>query len=176
MVLLLQVYQFQIICIKGLSNTAADLLSRNPVVLAIDNNSNYWFTQQQQDDNLKLLIWRFANQHCTFRVIESTHGISYGSYHNFIEGFMGVHADKISWPSTIEEFRQVKEDFEYLDGEFGKQLLPDVIGAAGGKLNNIYRPKQDSESYRDRKSNLPINLIDVCDSNCRFLYIYAGES
>lgn len=55
--------------------------------------------------------------------------------------------------------------------------LSNVIGAANDKLIVIHSPKETFESYRDRRSNLSVNLTGaVVTSNCKFSYVYAGES
>ena len=54
--------------------------------------------------------------------------------------------------------------------------LPGCIGVVDGKLIQVYKPRQNPESYRDRKGNISINLLAVCDSSQRFTYVYAGET
>ncbi|MGO2587356.1 MAG: transposase family protein [Streptococcus thermophilus] len=126
------------------------------------------------------VIWRYANCHVGFRTAEATLGISYGSYHNFSERFqealIDIYKPILNWASTAEEFNNIKKGFEFPDSEFAVRRLQHVIGAIDGKLLTIHRPKLNSESFRDRKNNLSVNLTAVCDNKCRFRYAYIGES
>lgn len=128
-----------------------------------------------------VVLWRFSNCHFGYRMMEATLGFGQGSLFNFTERFLEAVNDQlghlISWPSTEDEFRKVKHGFEFpYPDDLSIKRLPNVIGAVDGKLIVIHRPKETSESYRDRKSNLSVNLTAVVTSECKFSYVYAGES
>ncbi|KAG2206970.1 hypothetical protein INT47_008439 [Mucor saturninus] len=128
-----------------------------------------------------VVLWRFANCHFGYRMMEATLEFGQGSLFNFTERFLEAVNDHlghlISWPTTEDEFRKVKHGFEFPDpDDLSIKRLLNVIGAVDGKLIVIHRPKETSDSYRDRKSNLSVNLTDVVTSDCKFSYVYAGES
>lgn len=127
-----------------------------------------------------VVLWRYANNHFRFRMFQALLGYSQGSFHNFSERFLEAMLDTfghiIAWPSTDEEFNAVQHRFEYPIDEEGPRKLKGVIGAVDGKQITIHRPRKDSERFRDRKSNLSINLTAVCDYDLRFRYIRVGDS
>jgi hypothetical protein len=150
-------------------------LEQHPAFVLRSNNKTPVYMQ------IAVVIWRFANCHFGYRLVQATLGFSQGSLRNFTERFLDATTDRlmsmISWPSTEEDFEQVKKEFEFPnDDDSTIRRLPNVIGAVDGKLVVIHRPKEFSESFRDRKSNLSINLTAVADGRCRFRYVYVGES
>ncbi|KAG2208766.1 hypothetical protein INT47_007865 [Mucor saturninus] len=83
-------------------------------------------------------------------------------------------------PAFQEQVEETARGFEYPNGPEltapENKKLPGCIGVADGKLIQVYKPRQNPESYRDRKGNISINLLAVCDSSQRFTYVYAGET
>lgn len=58
----------------------------------------------------------------------------------------------------------------------GKDRLQDVIGAIDGKLIVIEKPtkKDDGDRYADRKGDISMSLMAVCDDQKRFISILIG--
>lgn len=160
---------------KATFNSLVEIMNEHPAFMLKSNNSTPTYMQ------VAVVIWRFSNCHFGYRMMEATLGFSQGSLFNFTNRFLQAVNDKlghlVSWPSTEDEFRDVKQNFEYPDPKDRTiRRLPGVIGAVDGKLVVIHRPKDTSESYRDRKSNLSVNLTAVVTSDCKFSYVYTGQS
>lgn len=129
------------------------------------------------------ILWRFGSCHVGYMMQKSFFGFGQGSYNNFTNRFLdamtGLTSNLIAWPKTFEQVEEISRGFEYPHGEFTlpeNKKLPGCIGAVDGKLIHVYKPRHNPESYRDRKGNISINLLAVCDGLQRFTYIYVGES
>lgn len=160
---------------KTTFNSLVQILDEHPAFMLKSNNRTPTYMQ------VAVVLWRFANCHFGYRMMEATMGFSQRSLFDFTERFLDAVNDKlghiVSWHSTEEEFREVKNKFEYpYPNDLTIRRFPGVIGAVDGKLVVIHRPKDTSESYRDRKSNLSVNLKAVVTSDCKFNYVYTGES
>ncbi|GAB1860676.1 Putative nuclease HARBI1 [Camponotus japonicus] len=74
----------------------------------------------------------------------------------------------IKWP-TNERLNEVWIGFESTSG------FPKVIGAIDGTHINIPAPKNNPESYINRKGHHSIQLQAICDHKCRFIHCYVGH-
>ncbi|CAO3583500.1 unnamed protein product [Absidia cylindrospora] len=148
----------------------------NWLVNTLSTHSVYNTNGLQDDVYLQIacVLWRFANSHFGYRMVSVNMGIAQGSYHNYTERFMtalyDTHRHCIRWP-VGEDAARVAEGF------IGDDKLPGgVIGAIDGKLVVIHSPHGVcSEFYRDRKNNLSLNLLAVCDSTMAFTHVNIGN-
>ncbi|KAF0514972.1 putative nuclease harbi1 [Gigaspora margarita] len=72
--------------------------------------------------------------------------------------------------------RVLTQGFEYQEAGFGRQKLPNVIGAMDGSHIPIHPPSENSARYVNQKNFHSINLLAVVDHQGRFTYIHAGEA
>ncbi|KAL3681863.1 hypothetical protein R1sor_024819 [Riccia sorocarpa] len=81
-----------------------------------------------------------------------------------IESAMG---HEIAWPDHQE--RVVNS------AHFAGLGFPGCIGLVDGTLVKLsQRPRNDGETYFDRKSNYSMNVQVICDQNKRVIYFFAG--
>lgn len=120
-------------------------------------------------------LWRFSNTHFGYRIAEMHLGVSPGSYNNFTNRFINVMKrmwpEIIKWPiNDAQRAREMAEGFASLGGA----RLKNCIGAMDGKNVVIQKPSRNGVDYLDRKNHASINLLGVCDSMKRFIYVKAG--
>ncbi|KAL3700139.1 hypothetical protein R1sor_018161 [Riccia sorocarpa] len=83
-----------------------------------------------------------------------------------LESAMG---HEIAWPDRQE--RAVNS------AHFTGLGFPGCIGLVDGTLVKLsQRPRDDGETYFDRKSNYSMNVQVICDQNKRVIYFFAGMS
>jgi hypothetical protein len=127
-------------------------------------------------------IWRLANCHIGYRLINLGWGVSYGSYTNmtrrFITAVKDIYKNVIKWPVDEEKVREIQQGFQHPNGDIGPHRLPRVIGALDGKNIIIHPPSplEHREFWRDRKGHFSVKLTAICDYKCRFTYISVGDS
>ena len=127
-------------------------------------------------------IWRLANCHIGYRMINIGWGVSHGSYMNFLRRFMeamhGVYGRVINWPTDNERVSAIHDGFEWPHGirPGAIRRLPNVIGALDGKNVVIAAPRVQKEQWRDRNKRFSMKLTAICDNKCRFTYIRVGDS
>ncbi|KAL3689182.1 hypothetical protein R1sor_015491 [Riccia sorocarpa] len=81
-----------------------------------------------------------------------------------LESAMG---HEIAWPDRQE--RAVNS------AHFAGLGFPGCIGLVDGTLVKLsQRPRDDGETYFDRKSNYSMNVQVICDQNKRVIYFFAG--
>ncbi|KAI8068400.1 hypothetical protein BC940DRAFT_366939 [Gongronella butleri] len=137
------------------------------------------------DIQIACVLWRFANAHIGYRTFAVNLGYSQGSYRNFTKRFViaikDTFADRpFKWPRG-EKAHEAAALFQRLPLRLhgrsehpNARRLPNVIGAIDGKLVTIHRPiRVDSEAFRNRKSNLSLNLLAICDANLKFTALYS---
>ena len=119
---------------------------------------------------LILTIWYLANQ-CTYREIEETFGVAKSFAHKCIQNMINIInkiAKKfIKWPSIQELLNDEKEFRKFAN-------FPGAVGALDGCLIKIKAPNINQRDYLDRHSNHSVNLIAICDSEMKFIFINAG--
>ncbi|KAL3689388.1 hypothetical protein R1sor_015697 [Riccia sorocarpa] len=82
-----------------------------------------------------------------------------------LESAMG---HEIAWPDRQE--RAVNS------AHFAGLGFPGCIGLVDGTLVKLsQRPRDDGETYFDRKSNYSMNIHVICDQNKRVIYFFAGN-
>ncbi|KAG2216072.1 hypothetical protein INT45_001345 [Circinella minor] len=126
------------------------------------------------------ILWRFANSHFGFRLMCVSLNISDGSFSNFtdrfIEAMKRVGEREIIWPKNdIQLARNIAHQFKTKDGSDSRRLGK-VIGAMDGKLVVIQKACGRGDQFVDRKNNPSFNLLAVCDSTTRFMYVKCGDS
>lgn len=154
------------------------LLQEHPEFQLVAHNATPVYQQ------IASVLWRFGSCHLGYMMQKAFLGFAHGSYNNFTNRFLnaitGLASRIIVWPTSDTAVQQAAEDFEYPQGrevtQPANKKLPGCIGIVDGKLVNIHKPRRNAKSLRDRKGNLSINLIAVCDSFQQFTYIYVGES
>ena len=79
----------------------------------------------------------------------------------------------ISFPRTQEQLTAVKQAFHRV------AQFPNVIGAIDGTLISILTPHEDEHLYVSRKGGHSLNILAICDTNMKFLYVvvkYPGST
>ena len=140
------------------------------------------------DIQIACVLWRFANAHIGYRTFAVNLGYSQGSYRNFTKRFVIAMKDKFAdrpfkWPrgekahEAAALFQRPPLRLRCRSEHQDARRLPNVIGAIDGKLVTIHRPiRIDSEAFRDRKGNLSLNLLAICDASLKFTFVRTGES
>ncbi|KAL3684883.1 hypothetical protein R1sor_002905 [Riccia sorocarpa] len=81
-----------------------------------------------------------------------------------LESCMG---HEIAWPDRQERAQSA--------AHFASLGFPGCVGLIDGTLVKLsQRPRDDGETYFDRKSNYSLNVQVVCDENKRVIYVFAG--
>ena len=115
-------------------------------------------------------IWLLANKEA-YRSVAERFDLGKGSLHgivmNVCNALSNLMCDIIKFPQQ-HEFEMVSNGFRQKCG------FPGVIGAIDGTYIPIPGPSQDRDSYICRKGFPAVHLQVVCDSNLKFLDIYAG--
>jgi hypothetical protein len=123
-------------------------------------------------------IWRLANCHIGYGLINLGWGVSYGSYTNitrrFITAVKDTYKNVIKWPVDEEKVREIQQGFQHPNGDIGPHRLPRVIGK--NIIIHPPSPLQHREFWRDRKGHFSVKLTAICDHKCRFTYISVGDS
>lgn len=164
-------------------NSLAERLSTHPVYQSTVPNAYPVYIQ------IACVLWRFSNSHIGYQVMSVQMNISEGSYHNFTTRFLTALIELemrrvISWPtgerlySTMGEFQFGVRDNPYreLGPHRVTSRLPNCIGAIDGKLFRIYKLAKSGDRYVDRKYNISLSVITVCDRKKRFTYVCASQS
>ncbi|KAL3699429.1 hypothetical protein R1sor_017451 [Riccia sorocarpa] len=73
---------------------------------------------------------------------------------------------EIAWPDRQEQA---------VNSALAELGFPGCIGLVDGTLVKLsQRPRDDGETYFDRKSNYSMNVQDICDQHKRVIYFFAG--
>ncbi|KAL3691189.1 hypothetical protein R1sor_004840 [Riccia sorocarpa] len=76
-------------------------------------------------------------------------------------------SNEVVWPDRVERRR--------ISDVFAVKGFPGCIGLIDGTLLKLsQRPKEDGETYFDRKRNYSLNAQIVCDDKRRILYFFSG--
>ncbi|KAL8511677.1 hypothetical protein ACS0TY_018192 [Phlomoides rotata] len=54
------------------------------------------------------------------------------------------------------------------------QKFPGCLGALDGTFVDVHVPTTDKGRYRNRKGQISVNVLGVCDMNMRFIYVLSG--
>ena len=115
-------------------------------------------------------LWYLANK-CTIRDIADRFGITESCVHSIIRRVCSALSEEdkniIIWPIG-ERMHEVIGEFHELKG------LPGIIGLIDGCHIPIPKPKNDPESYMNRKKFSSIILQGICDHELLFTNINVG--
>ncbi|XP_067142884.1 putative nuclease HARBI1 [Centruroides vittatus] len=118
-----------------------------------------------------LSIWTLANQE-SFRGIGDRFGVNKGHAHtifiDFCQKMCRMIGKFIRWPN--DNLERTVHKFE----ELRTVSLPGVIGCVDGTHIYIKAPKEDSQSYYNRKGRHSILLQIICDSEMRIIDAFVG--
>jgi hypothetical protein len=118
-----------------------------------------------------LTIWFLANKE-TFRQISDRFDVSLSSSHRVLKRvlkfFLNVKNCFIKWPDA-ERSEQISEVFQR------KYNIRGIVGVIDGSHILIKRPKNDTDSYVNRKGLHSIILQGIVDCKKSFTDIYVGE-
>ena len=127
-----------------------------------------------------IVIWRFSNTHFGYRLAKEMFGVGHGSYNEFTNRFCNAMTSVvlnkvITWPTTVERTREIASGFARNTNRNNRRLQ-DVVGAIDGKLVIIQKPTKadNGNRYADRKGNISMGLLGVCDDRKRFINILTG--
>ena len=93
------------------------------------------------------------------------HGLSRSSVCIAMDGVLTSiceRMDNIRFPSTEEELRKTKREFNNIAG------VPNVVGAIDCTLIKIIAPKENEPDYVSRKGFHALNVQAVVDANLRY--------
>ncbi|XP_030764836.1 putative nuclease HARBI1 [Sitophilus oryzae] len=119
---------------------------------------------------LCVFVWYATHEAASFRDVSDRFNIAVSTLHNIIYNvahFLSYKSNEIiTWP-TEQEKVGIEQDFL----EMG---FPGVIGCMDGSHVRIDQPKNDPESYLNRKKFYSIQFQVVCDSKKRIRDIFIG--
>ncbi|KAG2215747.1 hypothetical protein INT45_005204 [Circinella minor] len=145
-------------------------LALGPLVNELANDEEYVGSQARGGVPIEIqvaaVLWRFANSHFGFHLMCVLLNISDGSFSNFTDRFI---------KAMKRVARNIAHQFKAKDGSDSRRLGK-VIGAMDGKLVVIQKPSGRGDQFVDRKNNPSFNLLAVCDSTIRFIYVKCGDS
>nr|XP_027215952.1 uncharacterized protein LOC113808677 [Penaeus vannamei] len=122
------------------------------------------------EEKILVTLWLLGNQE-SFRCVGDRFNLSKSSLHKvFLEVACALNLvmeNIIVWPAR-DQINTFTEQC------FRKTGFPGVVGAIDGTHIQIPGPKENKDSYVNRKMFTSIQLQAVCDCNLRFLDIYSG--
>lgn len=123
------------------------------------------------EKSVLLTIWYLANRN-SFREIADRFGLSMSTTHNcltrVIEFLCSIKEEIIKWPN-IQRRRTIQNAFASNDGIEG------AIGAIDGSHIEIAKPKENQDSYINRKGFASLLLQGVVDHEKIFIDVFCGE-
>ncbi|KAB0804564.1 hypothetical protein PPYR_01534 [Photinus pyralis] len=118
-----------------------------------------------------MTLWYLGNTE-SFRQVSDRFDVSLSSAHRVIERvlncILSLRTEYIKWP-TQEETEVISKAFAT---KFGSQ---NVIGAIDGCHVRIRRPKNDQDSYINRKGYFSLLIQGTVNSFRQFIDVYCGE-
>ncbi len=122
-----------------------------------------------------LTLWLLATPEC-FRSVGNLFGMNKGLAHAYFMYICRIiannHCQYIKWPTDTAQCMKLASGYEAMYG------LKGVVGSVDGCHVPIKPPKEDRDSYINRKGTPSINVMAICDSNMSFTYVcadYAGS-
>lgn len=118
-----------------------------------------------------LTLWYLANRN-SFREVSDRFGVSLSTAHHCLKRVLkfliSVKNQYICWPNQEQMVRNA-EAFSKNNG------IPGAIGAIDGSHIEIQKPKENQDSYINRKGYHSLLLQGVVDHNKRFIDVFCGE-
>ncbi|XP_020299186.1 putative nuclease HARBI1 [Pseudomyrmex gracilis] len=123
------------------------------------------------EKQLLVAIWMMATPN-SYRCVSDRFDVgkatAWRSVHRVVNALYAKVRMFIRWP-TMQEAEQTMQKIEQLYG------FPGVIGAIDGTHIKINAPKDNSDSYVNRKGYHSIQLQVICDAQLRFVHCYTGQ-
>ncbi|KAJ8949671.1 hypothetical protein NQ314_008132 [Rhamnusium bicolor] len=154
-------------------NTFEDLLQKiNNTVVANNLNHNSTYPKIPIDKELMITLWYLSNME-SFRSVADRFGISKSTCWEVLYRMcnlllkVNMHYNIISWPNRE---RQVE-----ISNNFNINNFAGIIGCIDGSHIKIVAPKNNRNSYVNRKNFHSVLLQGVCDHKMLFTDVYTGE-
>ncbi|KAL8497922.1 hypothetical protein ACS0TY_021318 [Phlomoides rotata] len=95
--------------------------------------------------------------------IRSGHTVS-KHFHRVLNSIIRLHSILLSQPRPIDE-NCTNERWKHFKG---------CLGALDGTYIDVHVPITEKGRYRNRKGQVSVNVLGVCDKNMRFVYVLTG--
>ncbi|XP_020296760.1 putative nuclease HARBI1 [Pseudomyrmex gracilis] len=123
------------------------------------------------EKQLLVAIWMMATPN-SYRCVSDRFDVgkatAWRSVHGVVNALYAKVRMFICWP-TMQEAEQTMQKIEQLYG------FPGVIDAIDGTHIKINAPKDNSDSYVNKKGYHSIQLQVICDAQLRFVHCYTGQ-
>ena len=147
-----------------------EILRQSPEVPCPESQHHGGRPAVELEKQVLITLWYLATQ-CPIRIISDRFNVTescvYNTTRRVCQALTKKSSKYIKWPKG-ERMREVVGSF------FELKKLPGVIGLIDGTHLRIPKPKDDPESYINRKKYTSIVLQGICDHELLFTNINCG--